>query len=125
MRKEAFFHHLGRVKTLVAIFALAWWATQHGFSALGMNPPAAGEEPERWYILFVVLYKMSGAMVLFHVVRHELFPYMRLGQTVEDYGQAVKAGRADLAQAAAIQTLAYCLLIGFLLSTIVPVVVKW
>ena len=94
-------------------------------SSLGDDAAAPGEEPERWYILLVVLYKMSGAMVLFHVVRHELFPYLRLGQTVSDYSKAVKAGHADMAQAAAIQTLAYCLLIGFLLSTIVPVVVKW
>jgi len=118
-------HHLGRVKTLVLIFVLAWWATTYGFPALNLNPPALGDEPQRWYILFVVLYKMSGAIVLFHVVRHELFPYIRLGKPVEDYTKAVKAGHADMAQAAAIQTLAYCLLIGFLLSTIVPVVVKW
>jgi hypothetical protein len=117
--------HLWRVKTLVLIFALSWWATKRGFPVLGMLPPASGEEPERWYILFAVLYKMSGALILFHVVRHELFPYIRLGQPVEDYSQAVRAGKADLAQAAAIQTLAYCLLIGFLLFTIVPVIAKW
>ncbi len=118
-------HHLGRVKTLIVIFVFAWWATTYGLPVLKLYPPAPGDEPQRWYILFVVLYKMSGAMVLFHVVRHELFPYIRLGKTVEDYSKAVKAGHADMAQAAAIQTLAYCLLIGFLLSTIVPVVVKW
>ena len=72
--------HLWRVKTLVMIFVLFWWVTKRGFPALGMLPPASGEEPERWYILFAVLYKMSGARVLFHVVRHELFPYMRLAQ---------------------------------------------
>lgn len=112
--------HLWRVKTLVAIFILTWWTTTRGMPALGLIPPAAGEEPERWYILLVVLYKMSGAMVLFHVIRHELFPYMHLGETVKDYNRAVHAGKPELAQAAAIQTLGYCLLIGFLLSTIVP-----
>jgi hypothetical protein len=117
--------HIWRVKTLVGIFALSWWAMKHGFPVLGMTPPTGGEEPERWYILFAVLYKMSGAVVLFHVIRHELFPYIRLGDTVGDYVAAARAGRADMAQAAAIQTLAFCLLIGFLLLSIVPVIAKW
>ena len=117
--------HLWRVKTLVLLFVLSWWTMKHGIPKLGMVPPASGEEPERWYILFAVLYKTSGALVLFHVIRHELFPYIRLGQPVEDYTKAVRAGQADMAQAAAIQTLAYCLIVGFLLSTIVPVIVKW
>ena len=118
-------HHLGRVKTLIVLFVLSWWATTRGVPSLGLVPPAAGEEPARWYIFFVVLYKMSGAMVLFHVIRHELFPYMRLRQPIDDYTRAVHAGKPEMAQAAAIQTLAYCLLVGLLLNTIVPVVVKW
>ena len=68
---------------------------------------------------------MSGAVVIFHIVRHELFPYIRLGDTVSDYVKAAREGKADMAQAAAIQTLAFCLLIGFLLMAIVPVIVKW
>ena len=117
--------HIWRVKTLVFLFALSWYSMKHGFPFLGMNPPTGGEEPERWYILFAVLYKMCGAMILFHIVRHELFPYLRLGDTTADYFKAAREGKAELAQAAAIQSLAFCILIGFLLMAIVPVIVKW
>lgn len=119
------YEHIMRVKTLVILFILSWYAMKRGFPLLGMVPPVGGEEPDRWYILFAVLYKTSGAMVLFHIIRHELFPYVRLGETVADYAKAVKEGKSDMAQAAAIQMLALCLLTGFLLSTLVPVVVKW
>ena len=118
-------HHALRVKTLILIFALSWWMTERGIPALGMAVPMAGEEAGRWYILFAVLFKMSVATILFHVIRHELFPYLRLGAVIEDYRAALGKERADLAQAAAIQALAHCVLIGWLLSTIVSVVAKW
>jgi len=111
-------NHFWRLKTaLLVLFISGWYVAT-------FEPKNPGDETRLW-IAANTIWKVTLGVVMVHVGRHEMFPYMRFGLVIKDYREAMKEGDGPRAQAAAALAFGYCVLIGLLFMTVVGVVAKW